>query len=100
MIGNATSIYVQREQLAACAAARAYTDRMQPVLSADPRFKDIVVYEFSGYGCARFRGTVLEEDDLAALQRLIDHSAPPGNITVYHSVSVGSPNPAATRGYR
>jgi hypothetical protein len=73
---------------------------MQPVISADPRFKDVVVYRFSSYGCARYKGTVLTEDDLAALRKIIDESSPPSGVQIARSVVVGPPDPAATEGLR
>jgi len=87
-------------QQAACAAADAYADRMQPVLSADARFQNVVVYQFSGYGCALYYGNVLTEADLGALQGIIGKSSPPRNIEVKCWVKVGPANPAATEGLR
>ena len=93
-------MYIGHRSREANAAAEAYADRMQMVISADPRFQNVVVYRFSGFGCARYRGNVVTADDRAALQRIIDESSPPSNITVQANVIVGPPNPAATEGLR
>jgi hypothetical protein len=89
-----------KEQREANSAAAVYADRMQGVLATDPRFRNVIVYQFSGFGCAKYKGNVAAADDLAVLRRLIDQSSPPKGVTVLCVVTVGPPDPAATQGLR
>lgn len=67
-------------------AVRAYIARMQPILSADPRFKDV---RLMGYSCDSvfhpympIFGTVPSQADWAALDSLIRTSQPPVDATL------------------
>jgi hypothetical protein len=73
------------------AAVQAYIVRVQPVLSADPRFKDV---RLAGYSCDSVMlpylpifGTVRSQEDWESLNNLIQVSHPPVAATV-RSVSI------------
>ena len=97
-VGVIFRVHVATKQREANAAVVAYAARMQPVFSADGRFRNVVVYRFGGFGCAKYYGNVVSDEDLAALYALIDRSTPPENIQVVRSVKVGPADPAATQG--
>ena len=85
-------VNARRMQARAQQAAAAYVARAEPLLVADGRFPNVVVYVFSGYGCARIKGWVATENDMAALRAFIETTTPPANIQMMWSVQV-DPNP-------
>ncbi len=68
------------------AAVREYINRVQPMLAADPRFKEV---RLVGYSCDNVMypyipvfGTVPSQEDWEALGNLIRTSKPPASISL------------------
>ena len=85
------------KQRAANAAAEEYAVHIQPQIAAEPRFKDVEVCRFSGFGCARVIGNVATAEDLASLHIIIEKSAPK-NIVIQWKVNVADSAAPPTNG--
>jgi hypothetical protein len=92
--------YENHAQRVADKMAEEYAARVSPLVAADPRFKDVLVYRFSGFGCARVHGWVATETDLEALHRFIEGTSPPKNIRMMWTVEIdANPDPRLKEGY-
>ena len=93
-VGLTIKLALDHQQRIACAAAEEYAQRTQPLLAVDPRFKNVLIEKFSGFGCVRISGTVASDDELAALHKFIDAAPPPNNVMAIWPVKIAPGTPA------
>ena len=88
----ALEVYSTHASRVAHEMAGEYATKTQPQIATDPRFKNVSVYRYSGFGCARIAGWVSTPSELEALHAFIATTSPPTNIQIMWSVKV-NPNP-------